>query len=130
MIASRAGIAPLIHRLRSEYTEMPTLRLTAVQIERLCDADRLVCESVLAAIVDVGYLTRNGDGTYVRGRAHWKAKPGAGEVHLHEGLEVLQAESIELSLDRRVALARRRLKPVAIEDGDRAVCVLDETGLL
>jgi hypothetical protein len=67
MIGPEPSVGPLIDRLRSEYTELPSLRLTAAQIRRMCDVDPLLCEAVLGALVEVGFLRRRGDGMYVRG---------------------------------------------------------------
>ena len=55
-----------IERLRSEYLEMPGLRLTSAQVQRLCGVDPTMCQPILDALVDVRFLHRNADGTYVR----------------------------------------------------------------
>ena len=55
-----------IERLRAEFLEMPGLRLTVVQVQRLCGVDDAMCQDVLDALVDVKFLRRNTDGTYVR----------------------------------------------------------------
>jgi hypothetical protein len=68
MIDGPPSVIRLIDRLRSEYTELPTLRLTAAQIQRLCNVDSLRCEAVLSALVEVSFLARRSDGTYVRDR--------------------------------------------------------------
>jgi hypothetical protein len=68
MIEPGATIIPLIERLRSEYAELPSLRLTRAQIQRLCGVDdTLLCEAVLGALVEVGFLAYSGDGMYIRG---------------------------------------------------------------
>ena len=59
------NIAPLLHRVRSEFLEMPGLRLTSRQAQRLWSLDQLVCESLLAALVDVHFLVER-DGVYVQ----------------------------------------------------------------
>jgi len=56
----------VIDRLRAEFLEMPGLRLTARQVARLCGVDEPMCQAVLDALVDVGFLRANADGTYVR----------------------------------------------------------------
>jgi DNA-binding IclR family transcriptional regulator len=53
-------------RLRAEYLEMPGLRLTQEQVQRLCGLERTVCERVLDALVDARFLYRKADGTYAR----------------------------------------------------------------
>jgi len=56
----------LLRRIRGEYIEMPGLRLTMAQAQRLWGLDRDACEAVLCALVDAKFLIRNGDGAYVR----------------------------------------------------------------
>ena len=53
-------------RIRGEYIEMPGLRLTVTQAQRLWGLDRTACETVLGALVDVEFLIRNRDGAFVR----------------------------------------------------------------
>jgi hypothetical protein len=54
------------HRIRGEYLELPGLSLTLQQVQRLYCLDSLTSESVLAALVDVNFLTQNDFGRYVR----------------------------------------------------------------
>ncbi len=56
----------IIDRLQAEFLEMPGLRLTAGQIQRLCGIERLRCQAVLDALVDRKFLRSNADGTYMR----------------------------------------------------------------
>jgi hypothetical protein len=56
----------ILERLRSEFQEMPGLRLTAVQIQRFCGVDPLICQTVLDALVESNFLCRRPDGTYSR----------------------------------------------------------------
>jgi DNA-binding GntR family transcriptional regulator len=53
-------------RIRSEYLEMPDLRLAPGQIARLCGVDRLPCQEALDRLVNVKFLVVRSDGTYVR----------------------------------------------------------------
>lgn len=55
-----------IERLRAEFLEMPGLRLTVVQVQRLCGVDETMCQSVLNALVDLKFLGVKSDGTYAR----------------------------------------------------------------
>ena len=55
-----------LERLRGEYREMPGLRLTVEQVERLCGIDHVVCEALLDALVATRVLQVNPDGTYAR----------------------------------------------------------------
>lgn len=60
------AVVDLIRRLRDEYSEMPGLRLTEAQVERLCTADALTSASALRALVSAGFLRPMPDGSYVR----------------------------------------------------------------
>jgi hypothetical protein len=42
------------------------MRLTADQVRRLCGIDPSICERVLDALVEGGFLQRQDDGCYVR----------------------------------------------------------------
>ena len=53
-------------RVRGEYCEMPGLRLTLAQAQRLWDLDTLAAQSVLRALVEAGFLRPAPDGTFVR----------------------------------------------------------------
>jgi len=53
-------------RIRSEYLEMPDLRLAPGQVARLCGVDRLPCQEALDCLVHVKFLRVRSDGTYVR----------------------------------------------------------------
>lgn len=53
-------------RVRSEYFEMPDLRLTEAQAARLLGLEPEVCQAVLAALVFEGFLGRTSDGRFVR----------------------------------------------------------------
>ena len=46
----------LITRIRAEFREMPGLRLTLPQAQRLCGGDRRSCEAALDALVNEQYL--------------------------------------------------------------------------
>ena len=55
-----------IERLRSEFLEMPGLRLTLVQVQRFCGVDPTICKAVLDALLDTKFLAMTPDGHYVR----------------------------------------------------------------
>ena len=57
---------PIFERLRAEFLEMPGLRLTVAQTQRLCGVDQAVCHAALDALVQAHFLRANADGTYVR----------------------------------------------------------------
>ena len=48
-----------LRRVRGEYTEMPGLRLTTAQAQRLWDLDRAACDALLGALVDSKFLCQN-----------------------------------------------------------------------
>lgn len=53
-------------RIRGEYLEMPGLRLTVLQAQRLWNLDSARCEVLLGALVDAHFLWRTADGAFVR----------------------------------------------------------------
>jgi hypothetical protein len=56
----------ILRRIQGEYNEMPGLRLTIAQAQRLWGLDRAECDAVLGALVDAKFLIRNRHGAYVR----------------------------------------------------------------
>jgi hypothetical protein len=57
---------PLLTRIRGEYLEMPGLRLTLEQAQRLCGVERMLCKMVLDSLVDAKFLRVTSDGHYAR----------------------------------------------------------------
>jgi hypothetical protein len=55
-----------LERIRAEYREMPGMRLTPEQVERLSGADRSVCSQVVDALVNAQFLCLGIDGSYTR----------------------------------------------------------------
>ncbi len=55
----------LLRRIQGEYLEMPGLRLTPAQAQRLWGLTRLECESLMHVLVDLQFLRRTRDGAYV-----------------------------------------------------------------
>ena len=53
----------LLERIQAEYLEMPGLKLTAAQLQRLCGIEPTVCQPVLDALVNTRFLCRRYDGT-------------------------------------------------------------------
>lgn len=64
-----------LDRLRGEYLEMPGLRLTVAQAQRLCGIERDTCQAVLDALVDANFLCVKPNGTYARVSDGQHAKP-------------------------------------------------------
>lgn len=59
-------VTDLVSLIRAEYNEMPGLCLTRAQAQRLWRLEADVCDNVLGAMVDAGFL-RITSGGYVRG---------------------------------------------------------------
>jgi hypothetical protein len=55
-----------LERIRAEYQEMPGMKLTLEQVERLSGVDRSVCQQVLDALVNAKFLSLRNDGSYTR----------------------------------------------------------------
>ena len=62
---ARMGMEYMLRRIQGEFREMPGLRLTCRQAQRLWNLDQLVCESLLAALVDVRFLVEC-DGVFLQ----------------------------------------------------------------
>jgi hypothetical protein len=60
------GATRLLHRIRSEYLEMPGLRLTPAQAARLWGMDAERSRQLLESLAKGGFLFRNGQGAYLR----------------------------------------------------------------
>jgi hypothetical protein len=56
----------IVQRVRGEYLEMPGLSLTERQAQRLWHLDAAVCQSLLKALVESGFLRQTPRGGYVR----------------------------------------------------------------
>jgi hypothetical protein len=85
MTKSTTSYDALLTRIRGEYLEMPGLRLTPAQAQRLCGVEPMLCTMVLDALVDAKFLCVKSDGVYARlidgdlPRPH-AAKAGAASV--------------------------------------------------
>jgi hypothetical protein len=60
------GADDLLSRIRSEYLEMPGLRLTRPQAQRLWGLDEPTCTHLLDSLAEANFLRRTDDGTYAR----------------------------------------------------------------
>ena len=56
----------MVNRLRAEYLEMPGLRLTREQAQRLCSVDSKECQRALDTLVESHFLCVKPDGAYAR----------------------------------------------------------------
>ena len=59
----------LLQRIRSEFLEMPGLRLTPAQAARLWALDRQTSQRVLDGLALSGFLLKGRDGAYLRASA-------------------------------------------------------------
>jgi hypothetical protein len=56
----------MLLRVRREYEELPGLRLTRWQAQRLWRLDPAECELVMTSLVRATFLTESRDGTFMR----------------------------------------------------------------
>ena len=78
----------LLQRVYSEFLEMPGLRLTCPQAQRLWAVDERTCREVLEALVEARFLCRQGHGLYARisdGNARPHARSGQIRVRARPG---------------------------------------------
>jgi hypothetical protein len=73
-----SGVGPggdVILRVRGEYLEMPGLRLTPRQAQRLFGLDATTCDEILDRLWESGFLSRTGDGMFTLAQAGDRAAP-------------------------------------------------------
>ncbi len=56
----------IVRRIQAEYREMPGLKLTPAQAQRLWNLTRGSCEEALSYLVDHRFLYRTADGAFIR----------------------------------------------------------------
>ena len=61
-----ASADPLIDRLKAEFLEMPGLKLTGAQAQRLWALDATLCSALLETLVNTNFLFRTRDGAFMR----------------------------------------------------------------
>ena len=59
-------IDDVLQRIQGEFVEMPGLRLTAAQAQRLLGLERDVCAVLLRTLVDAKFLEQTRDGAFIR----------------------------------------------------------------
>ena len=59
----------LVHRVKSEFIEMPGLQLTLPQAARLWGLDREASRRVIDSLVEVSFLRWTAQGTVIRAKA-------------------------------------------------------------
>ena len=65
-MAAQQPLDDVLRRVQGEYTEMPGLRLTSAQAQRLWGLDRTACDTLLGALVDAKFLAQTRDGAFIR----------------------------------------------------------------
>jgi hypothetical protein len=59
----------LVQRIEGEYHEMPGLKLTEAQAQRLWGLDADTCHTILVTLIQRSFLRRTATGMYVRAGA-------------------------------------------------------------
>jgi hypothetical protein len=77
----------LLNRIRVEFLEMPGLRLTPAQVQRLCGIERTQCQRALAALVATKFLCVRPNGTYAR------LTEGADSGHAHPAMVTTKTDN-------------------------------------
>ena len=72
----------VLERVRAEFVEMPGMRLTVQQVQRLCGIEATLCTTVLAALVDSRFLYIAPDGRYARSSDGDAARPRLAKAQL------------------------------------------------
>jgi hypothetical protein len=65
-MAAQPKTEDVLRRVQGEYIEMPGLRLTTAQAQRLWGLDRGACDALLNSLVDAKFLFKTRDGAFVR----------------------------------------------------------------
>jgi hypothetical protein len=61
----QTGVTRWLELIQAEYREMPDLRLSKPQMQRLWGIDALVCDALVDALVTAGILRRTSNGSYI-----------------------------------------------------------------
>jgi hypothetical protein len=69
VVPADAPIVDWVRIVRGEYLEIPGLRLTRPQVQRLWGLDPVMCDALLGALVDARFLRRTSTDAYVRADA-------------------------------------------------------------
>ena len=64
-LCGNGSFAELVRRIRAEYLEMPGLRLTAFQAQRLFGLDSATWDAVSTALLDAKFLSRTHNGLFL-----------------------------------------------------------------
>lgn len=64
--ASAVVLDHVLMRVQGEFLEMPGLRVTRAQAQRLWALDAAACEAVLSALVDARFLVESRNASFMR----------------------------------------------------------------
>ena len=56
----------MLRRVQGEFLEMPGMRLTEAQAQRLWGLDAVACRALLGVLVDAKFLCKTPDGAFMR----------------------------------------------------------------
>ena len=62
-------IDDVLQRIQGEFTEMPGLRLTPAQAQRLWGLDPTMADTILSTLVSTGVLRKTARGGYIKSNA-------------------------------------------------------------
>ena len=104
-VPDETPLAIHIRRIRSEYLEMPGLRLTCAQGQRLWGLDATVCAEALQSLMESGFLRRTDAGQYVRLTDGMVLTPRlrTAKARLDETHASQKADPSEIDVPRRTA---------------------------
>jgi hypothetical protein len=60
-----APASDILRRIVAEFSEMPGLKLTVAQAQRLWAIDRPTCERLIDSLTESGFLVRTRDGAVI-----------------------------------------------------------------
>jgi hypothetical protein len=78
----------LISRIRAEFLEMPGMRLTIRQVQRLCGIESTLCQTVLDSLVEEKFLSVKPDGSYGRLTEEDLSRPRQVKATLRSGTRI------------------------------------------
>ena len=81
----------MLQRIRAEYLEMPGMRLTAPQVQRLCSIEPTVCQWALDALIDAKFLRVTQGGQYCRVTEGDMPRPQPAKAELRAGQHSMKA---------------------------------------
>jgi hypothetical protein len=81
MTTRASTMTDVVQRIYNEFLEMPGLRVTSEQAQRLWGLDRDTCLTALNALVDSSFLYRTSRGMYARLTDACTERPGRYATH-------------------------------------------------